>query len=360
MNDKVKSTYKFYFCSMSENGNEPTPLNEIGEFGLIDRLTQKIELKNSSTILGVGDDAALIKNEKALTVVSTDMLVEGVHFDLLYVPLKHLGYKAVVVNLSDIYSMNATPTQITVSIAVSNRMSVEALEDIYEGINLACEMYGVDLVGGDTTSSLSGTVISITAIGEVDEAKAVKRSGAKETDLICVSGDLGAAFAGLQILEREKEVFKEHSTIQPDFSGKDYILERQLKPEARKDLIEYFAKEGIVPTAMIDISDGLSSELIHLAKASEVGVQIYENKIPLDAQTINTCEELNLNPVMAALNGGEDYELLFTVPIEHFEKIKREPLLTIIGHITDQGSGNNMVASGTEALIELKAQGWQH
>ena len=345
---------------MSENRNEPTPLNEVGEFGLIERLTKNVELKNANSKLGIGDDAALIENEKAMTVVSTDMLMEGVHFDLLYVPLKHLGYKAVVVNLSDIYAMNAIPKQITVSIAVSNRMSVEALEDIYEGINLACEFYGVDLIGGDTTSSLSGTMLSITAIGEVDADKAVKRSGAKETDLICVSGDLGAAFAGLQILEREKEVFKEHATIQPDFAGKDYILERQLKPEARKDLIEYFTKEGIVPTAMLDISDGLSSELIHLAKASGVGVQIYEDKIPLDAQTITTCEELNLNPVTSALNGGEDYELLFTLPTEHFERIKREPLLSIIGHVTDKNSGTNMVASGTEALIELKAQGWLH
>lgn len=345
---------------MEENKNDPTPLDTIGEFGLIERLTQNIELKNKSSIIGVGDDAALIKNEKALTVVSTDMLVEGVHFDLLYVPLKHLGYKSVVVNLSDIYAMNATPTQITVSIAVSNRMSVEALEEIYEGINLACELYGVDLIGGDTTSSLSGTIISITAIGEVEENKVVKRSGAEENDLICVSGDLGAAFAGLQILEREKSVFSDNSKIQPDFSGKDYILERQLKPEARKDLIHFFEKEEIVPSAMIDISDGLSSELIHIASSSGVGVQIYEDKIPLDAQTILTCEELNLNPVTAALNGGEDYELLFTIPLEYHEKIKNEPLLTIIGHVTDKASGNQMVASGTESLIELSAQGWQH
>ena len=345
---------------MSEQTNEPTPLNDLGEFGLIDRLTKNVELKNAGSKLGIGDDAALIQNEKAITVVSSDMLVEGVHFDLLYVPLKHLGYKSVIVNLSDIYAMNAIPKQITVSIAVSNRMSVEALEDIYEGINLACELYGVDLIGGDTTSSLSGTVISITAIGEVEEGKAVKRSGAQENDLICVSGDLGAAFSGLQILEREKEVFKGNSKIQPDFSGKDYILERQLKPEARKDLIEFFEKENILPSAMIDISDGLSSELIHLANNSEVGVQIYEDKIPLDAQTITTCEELNLNPIMAALNGGEDYELLFTVPLDYHDQIKREPLLTIIGHVTDKNSGNNMVASGTESLIELKAQGWQH
>lgn len=345
---------------MSENTNEPTPLDQLGEFGLIDRLTSKIELKNSSTELGVGDDAALIKNEKALTVISTDLLVEGVHFDLLYTPLKHLGYKAVVVNLSDIYAMNAVPKQITVSIAVSNRMSVEALEEIYEGINLACELYGVDLVGGDTTSSLSGIMISITAIGEVDEKKVVKRSGAQENDLICVTGDLGAAFAGLQILEREKAVFNDNTKIQPDFSGKDYILERQLKPEARKDVIEFFEKEGIIPSAMIDISDGLSSELIHIANASKVGVQIYEDKIPLDASTINTCEELNLNAITAALNGGEDYELLFTIPLDYHEKIKNEPLLTIIGHVTDKASGNYMVASGTGSMIELKAQGWQH
>jgi thiamine-monophosphate kinase len=345
---------------MDENTNEPTPLTDLGEFGLIKRLTENIELKNESSKLGIGDDAAIIDNSDKLTVVSTDMLVEGVHFDLLYTPLKHLGYKAVVVNLSDIYAMNATPKQITVSVAVSNRMSVEAMEEIYSGIEHACELYGVDLIGGDTTSSLSGTVFSITAIGEVEKGKEVKRSGAQENDLICVSGDLGAAFAGLQILEREKAVFADDEKIQPDFSGKDYILERQLKPEARKDLIEYFAKEGIIPTSMIDVSDGLSSELLHLAKASKVGVQIYEDKIPLDASTITTCEELNLNPIMAALNGGEDYELLFTVSLEHHEKIKNEPLLKIIGHVTDQASGNNMVATGTESLIELKAQGWEH
>ena len=345
---------------MNENQNEPTPLNDVGEFGLIDLLSKKVELKNPSTKLGIGDDAALIRQSDQLTVVSTDMLVEGVHFDLLYTPLKHLGYKSVVVNLSDIYAMNAKPKQITVSVAVSNRMSVEAMEEIYEGILLACELYGVDLVGGDTTSSLSGTMISITAIGEVREEKAVKRSGAQENDLICVSGDLGAAFAGLQILEREKSVFNDNSKIQPDFSGKDYILERQLKPEARKDLIEFFEKEGIVPSSMIDISDGLSSELLHIANASGVGVQIYEDKIPLDASTITTCEELNLNPVTAALNGGEDYELLFTLPLEYHTKIKNEPLLSIIGHVTDKASGCNMVATGTESLIELKAQGWEH
>lgn len=345
---------------MNENTNEPTPLNDLGEFGLIERLTRGIELKNKSTLLGVGDDAALIKNDNLQTVISTDLLVEGVHFDLLYTPLKHLGYKAVIVNLSDIYAMNARPTQITVSVAVSNRMSVEAMEEIYEGIHLACELYNVDLIGGDTTSSLSGIVISITAIGEVADGKAVSRSTAAENDLICVTGDLGAAFAGLQILEREKSVFKDNEKIQPDFSGKDYILERQLKPEARKDIIEYFAKDEILPSSMIDISDGLSSELIHLAKSSQVGLQIYEDKIPIDPTTVSTCEELNLNPTLAALNGGEDYELLFTIPLDFHSKISAMEGVSIIGHITDKNSGNFMVAKGTESLVELKAQGWEH
>ncbi|MEQ8623823.1 MAG: thiamine-phosphate kinase [Vicingaceae bacterium] len=343
---------------MSQEENEPTPLNDLGEFGLIEQLTKDIKLKNSSSVLGVGDDAALIKQDDKLTVVSTDMLVEGVHFDLLYTPLKHLGYKAVVVNLSDIYAMNAIPKQITVSVAVSNRMSVEAIEEIYEGIYLACELYNVDLIGGDTTSSLAGTVFSVTALGEVAEGKEVKRSGAQENDLICVSGDLGAAFAGLQILEREKAVYKDNEKVQPDLSGKDYILERQLKPEARKDLIEYFEKENILPTAMIDISDGLSSELIHLAKASKVGIQIYEDKIPIDPSTVTTCEELNLNPTVAALNGGEDYELLFTAPLDLHDKLKAIPGISIIGHVTDANAGYQMVASGTETLVELKAQGW--
>lgn len=343
---------------MNEEINNPTPIEDLGEFGLIEQLTKNIKLKHSSTVLGVGDDAAAIKQSNKLTVISTDMLVEGVHFDLLYTPLKHLGYKAVVVNLSDIYAMNAIPKQITVSVAVSNRMSVEAMEEIYEGIYLACEFYEVDLVGGDTTSSLAGTIFSITAIGEADAKDLVKRSGAKENDLICVSGDLGGAFAGLQILEREKAVYKDNEKVQPDLSGKDYILERQLKPEARKDLIEYFEKESILPTSMIDISDGLSSELIHLAKASKVGVQIYEDKIPIDPSTVSTCEELNLNPTLAALNGGEDYEMLFTASLDDHEKIKKIPDVSIIGHVTDLNAGNQMVASGTETLIELKAQGW--
>jgi thiamine-monophosphate kinase len=343
---------------MNDNQQEPTPLDELGEFGLIDRIKERIEIKNDSTVLGVGDDAALIQQEKLLTVVSTDLMVEGVHFDFLYTPLKHLGYKTVVINLSDIYAMNAQPRHITVSLAVSNRMSVEAVEEIYEGIHLACDIYGVDLIGGDTTSSLSGTVLSITAMGVVDESKVVKRSGAAENDLICVSGDLGAAFAGLQVLEREKSIFTENSEIQPDFSGKDYVLERQLKPEARKDLIEYFEEKAILPSAMIDISDGLSSELLHLAKASGVGVQIYEDKIPIDVNTITTCEELNINPVVAAMNGGEDYEMLFTVPLDYHELIKNEPSISIIGHVTDKNSGCHLVTRGSDTLVPIEAQGW--
>jgi thiamine-monophosphate kinase len=341
------------------NQQEPTPLGDLGEFGLIEHLTKRVELKQNSSLLGIGDDAAIISCSNACKVVSTDMLVEGVHFDLLYTPLKHLGYKAVVVNLSDIYAMNAIPEQITVSLALSNRYSVEALEEIYEGVNLACEIYNVDLVGGDTTSSQSGLVISITAIGSQNESKLVKRSGAKENDLICLSGDLGAAFAGLQILEREKSVFESNQKIQPDLSGKDYILERQLKPEARKDVIQYFDQEKILPTSMIDISDGLSSELIHLAKASKVGVQVYEDKIPIDPSTVTTCEELNLSPLTAALNGGEDYELLFTVSLDHHDKIKALKGVTIIGHITDSAAGCQLVTRD-DKMVELKAQGWNN
>ena len=349
-----------YFCCMEKNQENPTSLEQLGEFGLIDRLTKDLQLINKSSVLGVGDDAALIQQSGQLTVISTDMLVEGVHFDLLYTPLKHLGYKAVIVNLSDIYAMNAKPEQITVSLAVSNRMSVEALEEIYQGIRLASEIYGLDLIGGDTTSSLSGTVISITAIGSVEKNKAVQRSGAKENDLICVSGDLGAAFAGLQILEREKAVFKENQKASIDLSGKDYILERQLKPEARKDMIEFFEKEDILPTSMIDVSDGLSSELIHLSKASSVGMQIYENKLPIDPTTVTTCEELNINPTVAALNGGEDYELLFTLPLSMYEKIKTVKEIRMIGHVTSLSEGNFMVAQGSEEMVPLTAQGWEH
>jgi thiamine-monophosphate kinase len=344
---------------MQEEPLEPTPLNNLGEFGLIEKLTSNIQLRNASTILGTGDDAAIIKSDKSLQLISTDMLVEGVHFDLLYTPLKHLGYKAAVVNFSDIYAMNGSPKQLTVSLAVSNRMSVEALEEIYEGIKLACELYQVDLVGGDTTSSLSGLVLSLSIIGEVDEDKVVRRVGGKENDLICVSGDIGAAYAGLQILEREKAVYQENEKVQPDLSGKDYVLERQLKPEARKEIIEFFAKEGIKPSSMIDISDGLSSELIHLAKASNVGVQIYEEKIPIDPTTVSTMEEFKIDATLAALNGGEDYELLFTLPLDYHEQIKNTPGISIIGHVTEKAAGNFMVGKGSEQMIPLKAQGWE-
>lgn len=340
------------------NQNEPTPLGDLGEFGLIEHLTKNIEIKQKSSLLGIGDDAAVISFDGGCKLISTDMLVEGVHFDLLYTPLKHLGYKAVIVNLSDIYAMNARPEQITVSLALSNRFSVEALEELYEGIALACEIYNVDLVGGDTTSSQSGLVISITVIGEQKEEKIVKRSGAKENDLICVSGDLGSAFAGLQILEREKSVFESNQKIQPDLSGKDYILERQLKPEARRDIIDYFEKNDILPSSMIDVSDGLSSELIHLAKASNVGVQVYEEKLPIDPSTVTTCDELNLSALTAALNGGEDYELLFTVPLELHDKVKEMKGVRIIGHVTDAAAGNQLVGKG-EQLMELQAQGWK-
>ncbi len=340
------------------NENEPTPLGEFGEFGLIEHLTSNVLLNRENSILGVGDDAAIIAKGKKDIVVSTDMLVEGVHFDLLYTPLKHLGYKAVIVNLSDIYAMNAQPEQITVSLGLSNRFSVEAMEEFYEGIKLACELYNVDLIGGDTTSSQSGLVISITAIGRQEEKKIVRRSGAKENDLICLSGDLGAAFAGLQILEREKNIFESNEKIQPDLSGKDYILERQLKPEARKDIIQLLEKAEVIPTSMIDISDGLSSELLHISKASNVGVQIYEDKIPIDPATISAFEELNLSALTAALNGGEDYELLFTIPLEAHDKAKAMEDVTIIGHITDAASGNQLIGKGGQAM-ELQAQGWK-
>jgi thiamine-monophosphate kinase len=334
-----------------------TELSELGEFGLINHLTQHIEIKHPSTVKGVGDDAAVIDNGKFQTVVSTDMLVEGVHFDLTYVPLKHLGYKSVVVNLSDIYAMNAQPHQILVSLAISNRFSLEAVEELYAGMLLACKKYNIDLVGGDTTSSLSGLVISITAIGTAKKEQIVYRSGAKEGNLLCVSGDLGGAYTGLQILEREKSVFKENPALQPDLAGKDYILERQLKPEARKDIIELLQQLGIKPTSMIDISDGLSSEILHLCSESNTGVELYEEKIPIDPLTYQTAREFNLDPTLCALSGGEDYELLFTLDISDYEKIKNLPDFTIIGHITKVEKGRHLIAkAGT--VHELQAQGW--
>ncbi len=342
---------------MEFDNTSDTNLAELGEFGLIKHLTQHIELYQPSTIKGVGDDAAVINNEDLQTVISTDILIEGVHFDLTYVPLRHLGYKSVIVNLSDVYAMNAHPKQILVSIALSNRFKLEAIEELYSGMLAACKNYKVDLVGGDTTSSLSGLVISITAIGGVKKEDITYRNGAKESNLLCVSGDLGGAYMGLQILEREKSVFKENPKLQPDLEGKDYLLERQLKPEARKDIIETLHSIGIKPTAMIDVSDGLSSEILHLCSQSDVGVELYEEKIPIDSLTYETAREFNLDPTLCSLSGGEDYELLFTVDINEYEKLKNSMDITIIGHITDKAKGCNMISkSGT--VHELKAQGW--
>ena len=335
-----------------------TEIASLGEFGLIRRLTEGIKLRNESSRYGVGDDAAVLSypSEKQV-LITTDLLMEGVHFDLVYVPLKHLGYKAAVVNFSDIYAMNGTPRQITVSLALSKRFSVEDMEELYAGIRLACEEYDVDIVGGDTTSSLTGLTISITCIGEADKDKVVYRNGAKETDLICVSGDLGASYMGLQLLEREKVALKGNTEVQPDFSGKEYLLERQLKPEARRDIIEKLAKEGIQPTSMMDISDGLSSELLHICTQSKVGCRVYEEHIPIDYQTAVMAEELNMNLTTCALNGGEDYELLFTVPIADHEKISEMEGVKLIGHITKPELGCALITRDGQEF-ELKAQGW--
>ncbi len=341
---------------MLEN-TERTELSSLGEFGLIKHLTEFIEIKNESTIKGIGDDAAVIDYKGKQMVVSTDMLVEGVHFDLGYVPLKHLGYKAVSVNLSDIYAMNATPKQITVSLAISNRFSVEAMEEFYAGMMLACEKHKVDIVGGDTTTNKSGLVISITAIGEANSEDLVYRNGAKEGDLLCVTGDLGGAYVGLQLLEREKRIFLETPTIQPDLGGNDYILERQLKPEARKDIGILLKQLVVKPTSMIDISDGLASETLHLTTQSEVGCNLYEDKIPIDPQTYNMAREFNLDPTVCALSGGEDYELLFTIKQEDFPKVKANPDISIIGHITNKKEGVNLITKGGTSH-PLKAQGW--
>lgn len=341
---------------MTENSGR-TELGELGEFGIIKHLTKSIVLKNDSSILGIGDDCAVIEYKNKQTVVTTDMLVEGVHFDLMYMPLKHLGYKSVMVNLSDVYAMNAVPKQITVSIAISNRFSVEALEELYEGIYLACNKCTVDLVGGDTTSSTSGLVLSITAIGEVEASELVRRDTAKESDLVVVSGDLGGAYVGLQLLEREKEVFKTNPKIQPDLEGHDYILERQLKPEARMDVPVLLKKLEIKPTSMIDVSDGLSSEMLHLCESSKLGCSLYEEKIPIDPTTINMAREFNLDPTVCALSGGEDYELLFTIDLKDYDKIKGNPNFTVIGHMTAKSAGANLIARNG-ALYPLTAQGW--
>lgn len=334
-----------------------TEIAALGEFGLINHLTKTITLKNESSKIGIGDDAAVLEYKDKLTLVTTDLLLEGIHFDLVYVPLKHLGYKSAVVNFSDVYAMNGQPKQITVSLGISKRFSVEDLEQFYEGLKLACDIYGVDIVGGDTSASLTGLTISITCIGEVEKGKEVYRSGAKETDLICVSGDLGAAYMGLQLLEREKHVYSGEKDFTPDFSGKEYLLERQLKPEARKDIVSELAKANIQPTAMIDVSDGLSSELLHLSKESNVGCQIYEDRIPIDFQTAAMAEEFNMNLVTAALNGGEDYELLFTVPLSMHDQVSAIKGVRVIGHVTKASLGNYLVGrDGGE--VELQAQGW--
>ena len=343
---------------MIEDKNpQRTSLAQLGEFGLIDHITKHFKIKNTSTVLGVGDDAAVLAATDKQTLITTDLLIEGVHFDLSYMPLKHLGYKAVMVNLSDVYAMNGVAEQITVSIAISNRFPLEAVEELYAGIQLACDTYQIDLIGGDTTSSTKGMLISVTAIGTGNKEDIVYRSGAKETDLIVVSGDLGAAYLGLQVLEREKQVFQVDPNNQPDLDAYTYLIERQLKPEARKDIKSLLKELEIQPTAMIDISDGLSSEIMHICSQSKVGCKIYEDKIPLDPQVISACEEFEIDSTMVALSGGEDYELLFTVPISDFDKIKGNPNFSIIGHITAENQGLNLVTRANQE-IELKAQGW--
>ncbi|MEM8929074.1 MAG: thiamine-phosphate kinase [Bacteroidota bacterium] len=334
-----------------------TPLDQLGEFELIRHLTKDFELSHPSSLKGIGDDAAVLDLSDKKTVVSTDLLIEGVHFDLSYMPLKHLGYKSVIVNLSDIYAMNAMATQITVSIAVSNRFPLEALEEFYSGVALACQIYGVDLVGGDTTSSTKGMLVSITAIGQVTDDKLVMRTGTKENDLLVVTGDLGGAYLGLQVLEREKEVFKIDPNNQPDLEPYSYIVERQLKPEARKDIVELLEKLEVHPTSMIDISDGLSSEILHLCDQSDVGCNLYEDKIPLDPTVISTSEEFKMDSTMIALSGGEDYELLFTVDQKKFPKIKGNPNLTVLGHMTHKNEGAHLI-SRNGSKIPLTAQGW--
>lgn len=332
-------------------------LSALGEFGLIDHITKHFEINHSSTIKGVGDDAAILEFADEQTVISTDLLLEGIHFDLSYVPLKHLGYKSIIVNLSDIYAMNATPSQVLVSIGISNRFSLEAIEELYQGMLIACKRYNVDLVGGDTSSSKQGLVISVTAIGHSKKENIVKRDNAKVNDLLCVSGDLGAAYMGLQILEREKNVFLSNQNLQPDLEGYDYIVERQLKPEARKDIVDLLATLKIVPNAMMDISDGLASEILHICKASNVGCNLYEEKIPIDPLTYDTAREFSIDPTVCALSGGEDYELLFTIKQSDYDKIKNNSDVSVIGHITQASEGAQLISKGGNQH-KLVAQGW--
>ncbi|HCA83921.1 MAG TPA: thiamine-phosphate kinase [Flavobacteriales bacterium] len=345
---------------MFENKENRTELSELGEFGLIDHLAKHIGLSHPSTLKGIGDDAAVIdQGNGQVTLVTTDMLTEGVHFDLGYVPLKHLGYKAISVNLSDICAMNGRPAQVVVGLGLSNRFSLEAVEELYAGMKLACERYNVDLVGGDTTTSRAGLVLSITAIGTAAKNKVAYRSGAQENDIIILSGDLGGAYMGLQLLEREKEVFKANPSAQPDLEGFDYILERQLKPEPRLDIVELLDSLGIIPTSMIDVSDGLASEILHICKQSGYGADLYIEKIPLDPMTISTADAFNLEPVTCGMSGGEDYELLFTIKASDFEKLQNNPLITPIGHITGKGERARLITPQKEA-IEITAQGWKH
>ena len=336
-----------------------TEISTLGEFGLIEHLTKNIELQNASSVLGVGDDAAVIDHFGKQTVISTDLLVEGVHFDLIYTPLKHLGYKSVIVNISDIYAMNATPTQITLSIGISNRFSLEALDEFYEGVYAACEKYEVDLVGGDTTSSQKGFIISLTAIGEVTPDKFVKRSTAQKGDLVCVSGDLGAAYVGLLFLEREKKIFMESPGVQPDLEGESYVIGKMLKPEARKDIIEFLAKQEIIPTAMMDISDGLSSEILHICKQSELGCVIYEEKIPIASAMKQAAFKFEIDPTACALSGGEDYELLFTIPQTAYDKLVLNEEISVVGYMTDAADGVTIITKGGSRHA-LTAQGWNH
>ncbi|WP_310379462.1 thiamine-phosphate kinase [Flavobacterium sp.] len=342
---------------IEDKNQQRNSISQLGEFGLIEHLTKDFDVKQISTIKSIGDDAAVLDFKDKKIVVSTDLLIEGVHFDLSYMPLKHLGYKAVVVNVSDICAMNAKPTQITVSVAVSNRFPLEALEELFAGITLASSEYKVDVIGGDTTSSQKGLILSITAIGEADEAEIVYRNGAKQTDLLVVTGDIGAAYMGLQVLEREKQVFQVNPNSQPDLDLYTYLIERQLKPEARTDIRTLLHALEIKPTSMIDISDGLSSEIIHLCKQSKVGCNLYEDKLPLDPQLINVCEEFAIDSTTVAINGGEDYELLFTIAIEDFEKIKANPNFTIIGHMTQESEGIHLITRA-DTKIPLKARGW--
>jgi len=342
---------------MFEDRTKRTELSSLGEFGLIDLISKGIKIKNPSTNVGIGDDCAVLEADGKKTLISTDLLIEGVHFDLTFTPLKHLGYKAAIVNLSDMAAMNAIPTQITVSLGLSNRFSVEAIQELFDGIKLACDKYKVDIVGGDTTSSKKGLIISITVLGFAEDKDIVYRSGAKVNDLICTSGDLGGAYTGLLILQREKSAFIANDEMQPDLEGNEYILERQLKPEARIDIVRLLRDKGIKPTSMIDISDGLASELKHICKQSKVGATIYEDKIPIDQQTWDTARKFNMDPTTCALNGGEDYELLFTIHQDDFEKIKNLPDISVIGHITQESEGVNLITKNGVSSI-IKAQGW--